>query len=89
MNIAMSSDPIRRTIRDVLAVHAKLTVDVATLADDDDLFASGMASFASINVMLGLEDALGIEFPDSVLTRDSFKSVNAIAAVVDAVQTLA
>lgn len=53
-----------------------------TLADSDDLYRAGMASHASVNVMLGLEDAFDVEFPDRMLTRGVFASVDAIAAAL-------
>ena len=65
-------------IRQVIAEHAHLPVDIATLADDADLFQAGMTSHASVNVMLGLEEAFDIEFPDSMLKRSVFQSVGAI-----------
>ncbi len=77
------SAPARDKIRAVLVAHAALPAGVAeTLDDDTDLFQAGMASFASVNVMLGLEDAFDIEFPDSMLTRDIFRSVDSIAIAV-------
>ena len=50
-------------IRSVISDHARLPVDVDTLADDADLFAAGMTSHASVNVMLALEDALRPRVP--------------------------
>ena len=52
-------------IRGVLREHARLPVDVDTLDDDADLFAAGMTSHASVNLMLALEDAFDLEFPDA------------------------
>ena len=65
-------------IRQTLSDHARLPVDVDTLADDDDLYQAGMTSHASVNVMLALEDAFEIEFPDRMLRRSVFESVAAI-----------
>lgn len=76
------TDDTRIVIRRVLREHARLPVDVDTLADDTDLFAAGMTSHASVNLMLALEDAFDIEFPDRMLTRGVFDSVSAIAAAV-------
>jgi len=77
----MSADT-RVEIRGVLREHARLPVDIDTLADDADLFAAGMTSHASVNVMLALEDAFDIEFPDHMLTRGVFDSVSTIDAAV-------
>jgi acyl carrier protein len=35
-----------------------------------------------VNLMLALEDAFGLEFPDRMLTRGVFASVSAIAAAI-------
>ena len=66
-------------IRRVIAENARLPVDVATLSDDADLYAAGMTSHASVNLMLALEDSFDLEFPDSMLKRSVFESVAAIA----------
>jgi acyl carrier protein len=75
----MDSDQTISAIREVLAQHARLPVDPATLELDDDLFEAGMSSHASVNVMLALEDSFDVEFPDSMLTRSAFASIGAIA----------
>lgn len=66
-------------IREVLTDQARLPVPVASLQDADDLYAAGMTSHASINVMLGLENAFDVEFPDRMLNRTVFSSVDSIA----------
>ncbi len=73
-------------IRDVLRTHARLPVDVDTLADDVDLYQAGMTSHASVNVMLALEDAFDIEFPDSMLTRSVFASIESMAAALSSLR---
>ena len=73
-------------IRQVLKEHARLPVDVDSLADDDDLYQAGMTSHASVNVMLGLEDCFDVEFPDQMLKRSVFESIAAIAAAIDELQ---
>ncbi len=69
-------------IRQILAEHARLTLDAGALAPDDDLYQAGMTSHASVNVMLALEDAFDVEFPDAMLTRSVFESVSAISAAL-------
>ncbi len=76
------TDPIRAQIRQVLADHARLPTDAASLPDGADLFQAGMTSHASVNVMLALEDAFDIEFPDAMLRRSAFESIDAIAAAI-------
>ena len=65
-------------IRSVLREHGKLPVDLASLSDEDDLYRAGMTSHASVNVMLALEDAFDVEFPDKMLRKSTFASVSAI-----------
>jgi acyl carrier protein len=75
----------RSQIRQVLADTARLPVPVDSIADDTDLFQAGMTSHASVNVMLALEDAFDIEFPDSMLKRSVFESIEAIAEAIDSI----
>lgn len=70
------------TVRRVVGTHAKLTVPVESLAVDADLYAAGMTSHASVNVMLAVEDAFDIEFPDALLTKTTFCSIDAITSAV-------
>jgi acyl carrier protein len=72
----------RERIREVLADQARLPVPVESLHDGDDLYAAGMTSHASINVMLGLENAFDVEFPDRMLNRAVFSSIDAIAGAL-------
>ncbi len=78
----MTSDT-KTKIRELLAEQGRLAVDVATLADGADLYAAGMTSHASVNLMLALEDGFDVEFPDSMLRRDAFESIDAIATAID------
>jgi acyl carrier protein len=69
-------------IRTVLTNHGRLSVDVATLADGDELYSAGLSSLASVNVMLGLEAAFDIEFPDRMLTRRVFESISSMRTAI-------
>ena len=73
---------VNETIRQVVAAHGRLAVPIESLADGDDLFAAGMTSHASINVMLALEDAFDFEFPEKMLKKSTFESVASISAGV-------
>ena len=72
-------------IRELLAKHGALPVSVETLTDTADLYEAGLSSFASVQLMLALEDAFDVEFPETLLNRKSFAS---IAAIRDAVASL-
>jgi acyl carrier protein len=72
-------------IRSILNQHAKLPVDASTLTDGADLYAVGLSSFATVQLMLALEEEFDVELPDRLLNRRSFESIAAIAGVIDAV----
>jgi acyl carrier protein len=72
-------------IRSVLAAHGRLAGDIESISESDDLYAAGLTSHASVNVMLALEDEFDIEFPDRLLRKTTFGS---IAAIRDAVAEL-
>ena len=69
-------------IREIVAKHARLAVPVEELADDSDLYRAGLTSLTTVNLMLAIEDHFDIEFPDRVLGRKTFGSIEAIDEVV-------
>lgn len=75
-------------IREVIASHGELGVDVNALSEDEDLYKLGLTSFATVQVMLGLEEAFDIEMPEHLLNRTTFSSLrqiqSALAQVVPA-----
>ena len=73
------------SVREIVAQHGRLGIPVTELADDGDLYSAGLTSLATVGLMLALEDAFDIEFPDSMLSRKTFASIASLAA---AVQTL-
>jgi acyl carrier protein len=73
---------MEETIRTVLDGHAKLPIDIVKLSNTDDLYAAGLTSHATVNVMLALEDAFDVEFPDGLLRKSTFTSVDAIRAAL-------
>jgi acyl carrier protein len=69
-------------IRKILNDHGKLSVDATSLADDADLYEAGLSSFATVQLMLALEDEFDVEIPERLLNRRTFESIRAIAGVV-------
>lgn len=70
-------------IRAVVAKHARLSVDAQTLSEDSDLYEAGLTSLTTVNLMLALEDAFDIEFPDDKLGRKTFESMRAISETIE------
>ena len=74
---------MQERIREVLAAHGRMAVDPHKVDDQADLYDLGMTSHASVDVMLALEDAFDIEFPDEVLKKSTFASVRNIEQVLE------
>jgi acyl carrier protein len=70
-------------VRKIVGENGRLSVDIATLEPGSDLYEAGMTSHASVNVMLAIEDAFDVEFPDRMLKRDVFESLAAITAALE------
>jgi acyl carrier protein len=77
---------MNETIREVLTEHGRLAVDAGSIDENADLFAAGMTSHASVNVMLALEDAFDIEFSEKMLRKSTFESIAAIRSGVTEMQ---
>jgi acyl carrier protein len=75
-------------IRRVLADHARLEDNVDTLTEDDNLFEAGMTSHANVSVMLALEEAFDVEFPEAALKRSTFESIASIRRALTALQAV-
>jgi acyl carrier protein len=71
------------TVRELVAQHGRLSVSVVQLTNDSDLYTAGLTSLATVGLMLALEDAFDIEFPDSMLSRRTFGSIASLAAAVE------
>ncbi len=70
-------------IRAVIAKHGRLSIDASKLADDSDLYAAGLTSLTTVNLMLALEDEFDIEFPDNMLGRKTFESIRSLSEAIE------
>ena len=73
---------MQETVTGVLRDFGRLAVDVSTLDAGTDLYEVGLTSHASVNIMLALEDAFDVEFPDAMLRKDTFSSIGSITAAI-------
>ncbi len=78
----LNTAPDLAIIRDVIAQHGSLSVDATTLKPDTDLYSAGLTSLATVGVMLALEDRFNVEFPESLLRRKTFESLESISDAV-------
>lgn len=70
------------TIREIIRTHTQVDSSPESLKTDTDLYAAGMTSHATVSVMLALEDAFGVEFPDNMLKRSVFESIASIRSAL-------
>lgn len=75
---SVTADDIRALLKD----SGWLTVDASTLSEQDDLYAAGLTSHGSVNLMLALEERFDVEFPEQLLRRRTFESIAAIRGAV-------
>jgi acyl carrier protein len=70
-------------IRTIVSQHANLSVDLAQIGDDADLYAAGMSSLSTVNLMLALEDHFDVEFKDSMLGRKTFGTLRTLSEAIE------
>jgi acyl carrier protein len=74
---------VRDRVRAILAQHGRLGVPVGDLADASDLYSAGLTSLATVGLMLALEEGFDVEFPDAMLSRKTFASIDSLVAAVE------
>lgn len=82
-----TTEKVEAQIRTVLRDHGRLNKNVELLDSDTDLDQAGMTSHASVNVMLALEGAFDVEFPDHMLKRNVFNSIQSIRSALSELTT--
>jgi len=73
-------------IKQILVQHGRLSSDISTLENSSDLYNAGLTSLATVGLMLALEDEFDIEFPDSMLSRKTFSSIESIHDAIEELQ---
>ncbi len=73
---------IDERVRRIVGDHGKLSVDTSRISDDADLYELGLTSFATVQLMLALEEEFDVEIPDRLLNRRTFQSVGAMTDAI-------
>lgn len=73
-------------VREILTQHGRLSADINSINDDGDLYNAGLTSLATVGLMLAIEEEFDIEFPDSMLSRKTFSSIEAITDAIEELQ---
>lgn len=69
-------------IRELIAQHARLSVNANELGEDVDLYSAGLTSLTTVNLMLALEDHFNVEFTDKMLGRKTFGSIRLLSEAI-------
>lgn len=77
---------VRERIRGIVRESAGLGAAGESLTDSTDLYRAGMTSFASVALMVALENEFELEFPDAMLNRSAFESIEAIASAIQSLR---
>jgi len=73
---------VKDQIRAILDEVGGLACPASDVGDRDDLFVKGLSSFATVGVMLAIEEEFDVAFPDCLLVRATFSSIEALDAAV-------
>jgi D-alanine--poly(phosphoribitol) ligase subunit 2 len=74
---------MRDRVRAIVASMNLVPVPLDGLTDQDNLFDAGMTSFGSVQLMMAIEEEFDIEFPNSLLTRKTFATLDGLNAAVE------
>lgn len=77
---------LRQRIRRIVSEQAGLGLPLEEIRDSTDLYRAGMNSYSSVLLMISLENEFGLEFPDGMLSRSVFESIDSIANAVESLQ---
>ena len=70
-------------VRDIVVKHGRLSATPEVLAPTTDLYEVGLSSLTTVHLMLALEDHFGGEFPDRLLARKTFESLQSITEAIE------
>ena len=73
----------REQIREILEAHGRLQKPIQALTDEADLYEAGLTSLVTVNLLLALEDAFDVEFPDHLLNRTTFQSIATLSEALE------
>lgn len=71
------------TIKDLVVENVEPIDSVDELADDAVLRDLGMDSMSALNLMLDLEEEFDVQFPEELLTDETFRSAASLAEAIE------
>jgi acyl carrier protein len=84
--VAARIGSMKQRIQRIVKENAGLGAGYENIGDSTDLYQAGMTSYASVVLMIALENEFDIEFPDGMLSRSVFESIDRIAEAIESLQ---
>jgi acyl carrier protein len=81
-----TDDSMKQRIQQIVKENAGLGANYESIDYSTDLYRAGMTSYASVVLMIALENEFDLEFPDGMLSRSVFESIDTIANAIESVQ---
>ncbi|WP_070107032.1 acyl carrier protein [Burkholderia plantarii] len=79
---------MKSALRKLIAELNCLDLPVSVLTDSTDLYAVGLTSLDSVQLLLEVEHEFGIVVPDAMLSYELFSSIDSLAAAIAELQRL-
>ena len=83
VNPAPLESSLAEQLIEIAAPHLKFLEEEARIGIDDSLAEAGLDSMASINLLLDIEDEVGVSIPDELIEETSFETIRNILALVE------
>jgi len=77
---------MKERIQKLVKDNAGLGAGFEQIDHSTNLYRAGMTSYASVVLMIALENEFSIEFPDGMLSRSVFESIDSIATAIESLQ---
>jgi len=84
MTEAASETELKQTIKRLIVERLKLEMEPSEISDSDPLFGEGLGldSIDALELVLGLEQELGVKIEDEEVGAEALSSVDTLAAFV-------
>jgi acyl carrier protein len=80
----VAASEVKERLKRLIVERLKLQVDPNTIDEDAPLFGEGLGldSIDALELVVGLEQELGVQVPDEAVGKEAFASINALAGFV-------
>jgi len=83
MNTTTGRAALIDSLRSLVRPHLRLVEEGEEITEDRSLSEAGLDSMSSINLLLDIEDRLGVTIADEEIEEDSFETLANLADLID------